>query len=110
MYSAFPHQLRLGGVPQRVVRLGPFELLEGIYVLPRIIDMFVQRFAKALAVLISLIITAYFQDFESIRYLSLITLAIIVVWFWAAIYAGNRFRENLPHGDLPTLHPRGEKP
>jgi AAA family ATP:ADP antiporter len=57
------------------------------------IDMFVQRFAKALAVLISLGITAVFVEYSSIRWLSVITIPLIVVWIFAASYAGNRFRE-----------------
>jgi len=55
------------------------------------IDMFVQRFAKAVAVFISLGITFAFQDFSSLRYLSLITLALLVVWVIAARYAGRQF-------------------
>jgi AAA family ATP:ADP antiporter len=57
------------------------------------IDMFVQRFAKAVAVVISLGLTFAFSDFDSIRYLSLITLALLVVWVMAARYAGRKFRE-----------------
>ena len=57
------------------------------------IDMFVQRFAKAVAVLISLGLTLYFSKFESIRYLSIITLVLLVVWVFAARYAGRRFEE-----------------
>ena len=56
------------------------------------IDMFVQRFAKALAVLVSLGITFAFRDFESLRYLGVITLALIVVWVYAARYAGRQFK------------------
>lgn len=56
------------------------------------IDMFVQRFAKAVAVLISLGITFVFTDFSSLRYLSLITLALLVVWVVAARHAGHQFR------------------
>jgi AAA family ATP:ADP antiporter len=56
------------------------------------IDMFVQRLAKALAVVISLGITFAFQDFSSLRYLSLITLALLVVWVVAARYAGRQFQ------------------
>jgi hypothetical protein len=54
--------------------------------------MFVQRLAKALAVVISLGITFAFQDFASLRYLSLITLALLVVWVVAARYAGRQFQ------------------
>ncbi|MEP4484065.1 MAG: Npt1/Npt2 family nucleotide transporter [Halioglobus sp.] len=57
------------------------------------IDMFVQRFAKSIAVLISLGLTFAFSDFESLRYLSLITLVLLVVWVMAARYAGRKFRE-----------------
>ena len=55
--------------------------------------MFVQRFAKAIAVAISLGITFAFQDFASLRYLGLVTLALLVVWVLAARYAGRRFGE-----------------
>jgi AAA family ATP:ADP antiporter len=57
------------------------------------IDMFVQRFAKAIAVLISLGITFAFQDIASIRYLCILTLALLGVWVVAARYAGRRFAE-----------------
>ena len=57
------------------------------------IDMFVQRFAKAIAVLVSLAITAIFVEFASIRWLSAVTLPLIVIWIFAASYAGKRFRE-----------------
>ena len=56
------------------------------------IDMFLQRFAKAIAVLISLGLTLAFRDFESLRYLSVITLGLLVVWIMAARYAGNQFK------------------
>jgi AAA family ATP:ADP antiporter len=64
------------------------------------IDMFVQRFAKAVAVLISLGITFAFKDFSSLRYLSLITLGLLVVWIIAARYAGRQFHalEQLDEG------------
>jgi len=57
------------------------------------IDMFVQRFAKAIAVLISLGITFMFKDISSLRYLGLLTLVLIVVWVVAARYAGKQFKE-----------------
>jgi AAA family ATP:ADP antiporter len=57
------------------------------------IDMFVQRFAKALAVGVSLGVTAWFQDFSSVRWLSLFTMAVIVLWLVAVRYAGRRFNE-----------------
>jgi AAA family ATP:ADP antiporter len=55
------------------------------------IDMFVQRFAKAVAVGVSLVITAVFQDFGSLRWLSLFTAAVIAIWLVAARYAGAHF-------------------
>lgn len=57
------------------------------------IDMFVQRFAKALAVGLSLIITTIFTGFESLRWLSLVTIGILVLWILAARYAGRVFKE-----------------
>ena len=57
------------------------------------IDMFVQRFAKAVAVGVSLGITMVFREFSSLRYLSAFTIGIIVVWVFAVRYAGRRFKE-----------------
>ncbi len=57
------------------------------------IDMFVQRFAKALAVGVSLILTTIFADFSTVRWLSLFTIAAVAVWLFAARYAGARFHE-----------------
>ncbi len=57
------------------------------------IDMFLQRFAKALAVGISLGVTVVFTDFESIRWLSAVTVPLILIWLFAARYAGRRFAE-----------------
>ena len=50
-------------------------------------------FAKALAVGVSLGITIAFQDFASIRWLSAVTIPLILLWIVAAVYAGARFRE-----------------
>lgn len=55
------------------------------------IDMFVQRFAKAIAVGVSLAITTFFDDFSSIRWLSFFTVAVIALWVVAARYAGREF-------------------
>ena len=57
------------------------------------IDMFVQRFAKALAVGVSLVITMTFTGFGSVRWLSLVTALILIVWLAAVRYAGRCFRE-----------------
>jgi AAA family ATP:ADP antiporter len=56
------------------------------------IDMFVQRFAKAVAVVLGLGVTERFERFETIRWLSLPVIALIVLWLWAVRHAGGRFR------------------
>ena len=57
------------------------------------IDMFVQRSAKAVAVLLSLAITTIFVEFGSIVWLSAVTVPLVLLWIFAASYAGKRFRE-----------------
>ena len=55
--------------------------------------MFVQRFAKAVAVVFSLAITFAITDISSLRYLGLLTLALLVAWVIAARFAGRHFRQ-----------------
>ena len=55
------------------------------------IDMFVQRFAKVLAIGVSLGITALFTDFSTFRWLSLATIGVIIIWLFAVRFAGMRF-------------------
>ncbi|PKN57970.1 MAG: hypothetical protein CVU56_08255 [Deltaproteobacteria bacterium HGW-Deltaproteobacteria-14] len=62
------------------------------------IDMFVQRFAKALAVGLSLLITIIFSDFEDIRWLSPIVIVGAAFWFFAARAAGREFRARSGEG------------
>ncbi len=57
------------------------------------IDMFVQRFAKAIAVVVSLGITTVFVEFADIRWLSAVTIPLIIVWVFAARHAGKRFKD-----------------
>lgn len=57
------------------------------------IDMFLQRFAKGLAVVVSLTMTALIDDFSAIRWLSIVTIALVAVWVVAARYAGKHFHE-----------------
>ncbi|MFC2170634.1 NTP/NDP exchange transporter [Calditrichota bacterium] len=57
------------------------------------IDMFVQRFAKALAVGISLLVTSIFTDYSGIRWLSIATVAITVAWIFVVRFAGRKFKE-----------------
>ena len=56
------------------------------------IDMFVMRFAKAVAVGLSLTITTLFAGFESIRWLSILTVAILLAWITIARFAGREFK------------------
>jgi len=57
------------------------------------IDMFVQRFAKAIAVGVALALHAFFGGFGAVRWLSLFVVVLVAVWIVAASYAGRRFRE-----------------
>ena len=58
------------------------------------IDMFVQRFAKSVAVILSLGITMIFVDFSSIRWLSIFTIVVLIGWIATVKYAGKRFDTN----------------
>jgi AAA family ATP:ADP antiporter len=62
------------------------------YMAKAFIDMFVQRFAKVLAVGISLIITSIFTSFSSIRWLSIGTALIVVAWIFVVRYSGEQFK------------------
>ncbi|MDP1569357.1 MAG: Npt1/Npt2 family nucleotide transporter [Vicinamibacterales bacterium] len=62
------------------------------YTAKAFIDMFVQRFAKALAVGLSLAITLVFTNFEDLRWLAGLVVVIIAVWFLAARHAGRHFQ------------------
>jgi len=57
------------------------------------IDMFVQRFAKAVAVLLSLSITVIFADFSSVRWLSIAVLLAVISWIFIIRFVGKRFDE-----------------
>lgn len=57
------------------------------------VDMFVQRFAKAVAVGVSLVVTTIFTEFSTIRWLSVIVAALATLWILAARYGGRRFHE-----------------
>ncbi len=56
------------------------------------IDMFVQRAAKVVAVLVSLAVSSMLTDFASVRWLALVNAAIVAVWIGAARYAGRSFQ------------------
>jgi ATP:ADP antiporter, AAA family len=57
------------------------------------IDVFVQRFAKALAVGLGLLLSAAFTEFDDVRWLSLATVLLVGLWIAAARFAGKRFCE-----------------
>ncbi len=57
------------------------------------IDMFVQRFAKALAVGLSLAITTLFEGFGSVRWFSLVTALILLAWISIVRFAGKEFEK-----------------
>ena len=57
------------------------------------IDMFVQRFAKAIAVGINLLLAAVVGGLAGARWLSLVVAVLVAVWIVAASFAGKRFRE-----------------
>lgn len=63
------------------------------YMAKAFIDMFVQRFAKALAIGVGLAASAIFAAFSTIRWLSLFNVAVVVLWIVSVRYAGNRFKE-----------------
>lgn len=57
------------------------------------IDMFVQRFAKTLAVGVSLTTATFFTSFQAARILTLVLVPLLIAWAFAARYAGRRFAE-----------------
>jgi ATP:ADP antiporter, AAA family len=58
------------------------------------IDIFVQRSAKALGVLLSLVMSLWIaDDLTAVRLLSVVVVALAVIWLLLARYAGNRFDE-----------------
>ena len=65
------------------------------------IDMFGQRFAKTIGVVASLGMSQWFDDFASVRWLSLVSIAVILLWGTAARYAGRAFGER---GDGSERH------
>lgn len=69
------------------------------YAAKAFIDMFVQRFGKALAVVINILMTTVFVGYGGVRYLSLVVVALTCVWMMAAGHAGRWFMEVT--GSLP---------
>ncbi len=65
------------------------------------IDMFVQRFAKVIAVAINLIVTAAI-GIGGIRWLSFASMAILIVWIIAVRFAGRQFEVITQQSDVNT--------
>jgi len=57
------------------------------------IDLLLQRFAKGVAILVTLAITREFAEFSRVRWLSVFTMVVILAWMFASWYVGKRFRE-----------------
>jgi AAA family ATP:ADP antiporter len=54
-------------------------------------NMFVQRVGKGIGIGIAFLLTAV--SINAVRWLSLVTIAIVVIWIGIAIYAGKRFEQ-----------------
>ncbi len=65
------------------------------------IDMFVQRFAKVLAVVLNLAVAAW-VGLEQVRWLSIACLVILVFWIMAVRYAGREFEEKADAEEVPV--------
>jgi len=62
-------------------------------------------------VVVSLVITTIFVEFSSIRWLSVFTITIVVIWIFAVRYAGTKFKDDglsakqmLKSIAVPTCH------
>lgn len=56
-----------------------------------VIDMFGQRTAKALGVVVNLVMVSAFSSFAGVRYLSLITIPLLLLWLLLVRYLGREF-------------------
>ena len=72
--------------------------VEEKYQAKAVIDMFVQRFAKALGVGLSLVVTGVVEGIGGVRQLSFLVLPVLGCWAFAAVYAGRRFGELVEEG------------
>jgi AAA family ATP:ADP antiporter len=63
------------------------------YMAKAFIDMFVQRVAKAVAVVVSLLISTVVTSISGLRVLSIATLVLLSMWIVAAVIAGRTFAE-----------------
>lgn len=62
------------------------------YEVKAFIDIFGVRFAKSIAIFISLIITSYFSGFATVRWLSLGIVPMAILWLIAANYLGKEYK------------------
>lgn len=65
------------------------------------IDMFVQRFAKVLAVVLNLAVAAW-VGLEQVRWLSIACLIILVFWIFVVRYAGKEFEKKANVDEVPV--------
>jgi len=65
------------------------------------IDMFVQRFAKVLAVVLNLVVAAW-VGLEYVRWLSIACLIILVFWMLVVRYAGKEFEKKADAEEIPV--------
>lgn len=68
------------------------------------IDMFVQRTAKSLGVGVNLLMSALIASFAGVRYLSLVTIPLLVVWLLVVRFLGKRFDEREAHLERNPSH------
>ncbi|NBC04773.1 MAG: MFS transporter [Bacteroidetes bacterium] len=64
------------------------------------IDMFVQRFAKVLAVVLNLAVAAWI-GIQHVQWLSIATLLILVFWIMTVRYAGRKFEKKAEPEEVP---------
>ncbi len=66
---------------------------EGKYRAKAIIDIFILRGAKAVAVALSFILALVFAGFQSVRFLSIIVVCLLIVWLTVIWFIGQRYRK-----------------
>ncbi|WP_340102747.1 NTP/NDP exchange transporter [Rhodohalobacter sp. 8-1] len=67
------------------------------------IDMFVQRFAKVLAVVLNLVVAAL-VGLGQVHWLSLATLMILIFWIMLVRYAGREFKKKADPEEIPSVN------
>ncbi len=67
--------------------------MEKRYKAKAFVDIFLIRFSKGFAVILSLFLTIIFAEFESVRWLSLLVFILLLVWVKAVFYVGRIFND-----------------